>query len=59
MITDFVYPDPVCGEEDVRPILVKSVHYLHFAVLLTVFTVVITALVTLLGQSWTDEKVIY
>jgi len=56
MITDFVYPDPVCGEDDIRPLLVRSVHYLHFAIILAVFTAIVTTGITLCGQSWSDEK---
>ncbi|XP_051951080.1 sodium/glucose cotransporter 4 [Xyrauchen texanus] len=45
MVLEFVYGTPSCGEEDLRPTLLKDVHYLYFAlILLGLSTIIITAI---------------
>ncbi|XP_057211789.1 sodium/glucose cotransporter 4 isoform X8 [Triplophysa rosa] len=45
MVMDFVYGTPSCGEQDLRPALLKDVHYLYFALILLALTaLVITAI---------------
>ncbi|XP_037019107.2 sodium/glucose cotransporter 5 isoform X2 [Artibeus jamaicensis] len=34
LVLEFLYPVPPCGEADVRPAILRSFHYLHFAVAL-------------------------
>ena len=33
-ILEFVYPPPLCGEEDTRPANIANVHFLYFAIIL-------------------------
>lgn len=47
MILDFIYVEPSCGEEDLRPAIVKDVHYLNFAVILFFITVFVTIIVSM------------
>ncbi len=44
---EFVYSTPSCGEEDLRPALMKDVHYLYFALILLALTVLIITSVSL------------
>ncbi|XP_062966316.1 sodium/mannose cotransporter SLC5A10 isoform X3 [Cynocephalus volans] len=34
LVLEFLYPAPPCGHSDVRPAILHSIHYLHFAVAL-------------------------
>nr|CAB3266299.1 sodium/glucose cotransporter 1 [Phallusia mammillata] len=55
LIVDFVYPDPVCGENYLGPEPSKTLHYLHFAILLALFTAIVTIVVSLCTTPWPDE----
>ncbi|XP_039696121.1 sodium/myo-inositol cotransporter 2 [Pteropus medius] len=50
MILDFAYTEPQCGQPDNRPAVVKDIHYLYFALILSVVT-----LTTLCAVSWFTE----
>ncbi|TRY96025.1 hypothetical protein DNTS_006091 [Danionella cerebrum] len=41
MVMEFIYGTPSCGEEDLRPALLKDVHYLYFALILLALTAII------------------
>uniref|UniRef100_A0AAY4BIM3 Sodium/myo-inositol cotransporter 2 n=1 Tax=Denticeps clupeoides TaxID=299321 RepID=A0AAY4BIM3_9TELE len=43
MVLDFVYPVPLCYEPDSRPDIIKYVHYLYFSIILSTFTLVVSA----------------
>ncbi|XP_016367124.1 sodium/glucose cotransporter 4-like [Sinocyclocheilus rhinocerous] len=47
MVMEFVYSTPSCGEEDLRPALLKDVHYLYFALILLALTALIITAVSL------------
>lgn len=50
LVIDFTFPDPVCGEEDTRPSLVRDVHYLHFAIISALLTSIIIITISLLTK---------
>ncbi|XP_043567163.1 sodium/glucose cotransporter 5 [Chiloscyllium plagiosum] len=50
MAMEFVYPSPRCGVYDLRPLLLKKVHYLHFAVILCTLTALIVVVISLLTK---------
>ncbi|XP_067270239.1 sodium/glucose cotransporter 4 [Pseudorasbora parva] len=47
MVMEFVYGTPSCGEKDLRPALLKDVHYLYFALILLALTALIITAVSL------------
>lgn len=47
MVMDFVYGTPSCGEQDLRPALLKDVHYLYFALILLALTALVITAVSL------------
>lgn len=47
MVLDFIYPEPLCGQLDNRPLITKHVHYLHFSILLSVFTLIMVVAISL------------
>uniref|UniRef100_A0A8C2GD52 Solute carrier family 5 member 9 n=1 Tax=Cyprinus carpio TaxID=7962 RepID=A0A8C2GD52_CYPCA len=47
MVMEFVYSTPSCGEADLRPALLKDVHYLYFALILLALTALIITAVSL------------
>uniref|UniRef100_A0A8C0AR65 Sodium/myo-inositol cotransporter 2 n=1 Tax=Buteo japonicus TaxID=224669 RepID=A0A8C0AR65_9AVES len=38
LVLDFIYPEPQCGETDLRPGVVKYMHYLYFSMVLAVIS---------------------
>ena len=57
MILDFVYPMPLCDEEDTRPPVLKYVHYLYFSIILSAITVAIVVCVSLATKEPLPEQV--
>ena len=57
MILDFVYPAPLCYEEDDRPEVLKYVHYLYFATMLSFLTLVVVVAVSLATEEPKPEQV--
>uniref|UniRef100_A0A8C1PDP2 Solute carrier family 5 member 9 n=1 Tax=Cyprinus carpio TaxID=7962 RepID=A0A8C1PDP2_CYPCA len=47
MVMEFVYSTPSCGEADLRPAMLKDVHYLYFALILLALTALIITAVSL------------
>ncbi|XP_023677566.1 sodium/myo-inositol cotransporter 2 [Paramormyrops kingsleyae] len=47
MVLDFVYPVPPCYEADLRPSVVKYVHYLYFSIILTLLTMGVVVVISL------------
>ncbi|GCC27633.1 hypothetical protein chiPu_0006059 [Chiloscyllium punctatum] len=47
MALDFIYPEPLCGQPDNRPLVTKYVHYLHFSIILSVFTLIVVVIISL------------
>ncbi|KAK7496560.1 hypothetical protein BaRGS_00012212 [Batillaria attramentaria] len=58
MIMDFALPAPFCGskEEDPRPDVLKDVHFLHFAIILSGVSVISTVVISLLTKPRPPEK---
>lgn len=57
MVLDFVYPAPLCFEEDDRPAVLKNVHYLYFSTMLSFLTLVVVVVVSLLTEEPKPEQV--
>lgn len=57
MILEFVYPPPRCGVPDPRPAVLRSVHYLHFAIILCAMTAVVVVVISLLTTPPLEEQV--
>ncbi|KAL7884869.1 hypothetical protein AOLI_G00076390 [Acnodon oligacanthus] len=47
MVLEFAYGTPSCGEKDLRPDLLKDVHYLYFALILLALTGLVITVVSL------------
>ncbi|NWH86798.1 SC5A9 protein, partial [Aegithalos caudatus] len=56
MIMDLVYTAPSCGEEDRRPAVLKDVHYLYFALILSVLTAIVIIIISLFTPPLPEEK---
>ena len=54
LVLDFVYPEPLCGEEDTRPSVVADVHYTYMGQLIFVVTSLVIVLVSLMTKP--DER---
>nr|AAK97053.1 putative sodium-coupled cotransporter RKST1 [Homo sapiens] len=50
LVLDFIYVQPRCDQPDERPVLVKSIHYLYFSMILSTVT-----LITVSTVSWFTE----
>ncbi|XP_063046730.1 sodium/myo-inositol cotransporter 2 [Engraulis encrasicolus] len=57
MVLDFVYPTPLCYEEDTRPAVVKYVHYLYFSMMLSAITTIIVVCVSLATEKPLPEQI--
>lgn len=58
LILVFVYRAPeTCGEEDLRPGLIRNFHYMYFAILLFWITFVVAVVVSLLTEPPTYDQV--
>uniref|UniRef100_A0A8C7Z468 Sodium/mannose cotransporter SLC5A10 n=1 Tax=Oryzias sinensis TaxID=183150 RepID=A0A8C7Z468_9TELE len=57
MVLEFAFPPPRCGFEDSAPMILRSVHYLHFAILLCGLTAIVVAVISLLTPPPSHEQV--
>lgn len=57
MVLDFVYPAPLCFEEDIRPPVLKQVHYLYFSTMLSFLTLVVVLVLSLATEEPKPEQV--
>lgn len=57
MVLEFAFPPLRCGVEDSAPAVLRSVHYLHFAILLCVLTAAVIIAVSLLTPPPTHDQV--
>lgn len=57
MVLEFAFPPARCGVVDSAPAVLRSVHYLHFAILLCGLTVIVVTTVSLLTPPPTHEQV--
>ncbi|XP_071787481.1 sodium/glucose cotransporter 4-like [Asterias amurensis] len=58
MVLDFLFQGPPCGEEDIRPIALQKIHYLHFAILNYTATTLMILLISLMTKRIPREKLI-
>ncbi|XP_005521350.2 PREDICTED: sodium/glucose cotransporter 4 [Pseudopodoces humilis] len=56
MIMEFIYTAPSCGEEDRRPAVLKNVHYLYFALILSALTTIVIVIISLCTPPIPEEK---
>lgn len=57
MLLDFIYPAPLCYEEDDRPGVLKYVHYLYFSTMLSFLTMVVVLVISLATEKPKPEQV--
>ncbi|KAL1282759.1 hypothetical protein QQF64_001562, partial [Cirrhinus molitorella] len=58
MVLEFAFPPPRCGVFDPAPSVLRSVHYLHFAIILCALTAIVVVVISLLTPPPNDEQVI-
>ncbi|XP_077984828.1 sodium/glucose cotransporter 4-like [Glandiceps talaboti] len=58
MLRDFAFAPPKCDEEDTRPYMIQTVHYLHFAIFLFCLVLVCIILISLVTKPQPKEKLI-
>ncbi|KAL6481251.1 hypothetical protein MHYP_G00093310 [Metynnis hypsauchen] len=56
MVLEFAFPPPRCGVFDPAPSILRSVHYLHFAIILCLLTIIVVVVVSLLTPPPTEEQ---
>ncbi|XP_011915919.1 PREDICTED: sodium/myo-inositol cotransporter 2 isoform X6 [Cercocebus atys] len=57
LVLDFIYVQPRCDQPDERPVLVKSIHYLYFSMILTTVTLITVSTVSWFTESPSKEMV--
>uniref|UniRef100_UPI00398F8B69 sodium/myo-inositol cotransporter 2 n=1 Tax=Pristiophorus japonicus TaxID=55135 RepID=UPI00398F8B69 len=57
MALDFIYPEPLCGQPDNRPLVTKYIHYLYFSIILSVFTLIVVVTISLCTKPPDPEKI--
>ncbi|XP_060946649.1 sodium/myo-inositol cotransporter 2 [Limanda limanda] len=57
MLLDFIYPAPLCYEQDDRPAVLKYVHYLYFSMMLSLITLVVVVVVSLATEAPKPEQI--
>ena len=57
MVLDFVYPAPLCGEVDTRPLVVSQVHYTYFSQMNLVLTALVMVAVSFMTKPGKESQV--
>lgn len=57
MVMEFAYGTPSCGQKDLRPPVLKDVHYLYFALILLALTVLVITAVSLCTSPIPEQHV--
>ncbi|NXX81100.1 SC5AB protein, partial [Urocolius indicus] len=57
LVLDFIYPEPLCDETDLRPSVLKYMHYLYFSVVLSTTSTLIVLVVSLLTKPPSEERI--
>ncbi|XP_063759477.1 sodium/myo-inositol cotransporter 2 isoform X3 [Eleginops maclovinus] len=57
MLLDFIYPAPLCYEDDDRPAVLKYVHYLYFSMLLSFITLFVVVVISLATEEPKPEQI--
>nr|XP_046193603.1 sodium/glucose cotransporter 5-like [Oncorhynchus gorbuscha] len=58
MVLEFAFPPPRCGIQDDAPSVLRSVHYLHFAIILCFLSAAVVIVISLLTPPPTEEQVL-
>eukprot|EP00795_Rhopilema_esculentum_P004228 gene4228-20417_t len=58
MTLDFVYRKPKCGETDLRPSVLKDLHFMYFALMVFVITTIVCVVISLITKPGDPEKTI-
>uniref|UniRef100_A0A8K9VAB7 Sodium/mannose cotransporter SLC5A10 n=1 Tax=Oncorhynchus mykiss TaxID=8022 RepID=A0A8K9VAB7_ONCMY len=56
MVLEFAFPPPRCGIQDDAPSVLRSVHYLHFAIILCFLSAAVVMVISLLTPPPTEEQ---
>uniref|UniRef100_A0AAZ3PCA8 Sodium/mannose cotransporter SLC5A10 n=1 Tax=Oncorhynchus tshawytscha TaxID=74940 RepID=A0AAZ3PCA8_ONCTS len=56
-LLEFAFPPPRCGIQDDAPSVLRSVHYLHFAIILCFLSAAVVMVISLLTPPPTEEQV--
>ncbi|XP_026311161.1 sodium/myo-inositol cotransporter 2 isoform X3 [Piliocolobus tephrosceles] len=57
LVLDFIYVEPRCDQPDERPVLVKSIHYLYFSMILSTVTLITVSTVSWFTEPPSEEMV--
>ncbi|NXI35912.1 SC5AB protein, partial [Galbula dea] len=57
LVLDFIYPEPQCGKADLRPGVVKYMHYLYFSMVLAAISTLTVLVVSLLTEPPSEEMI--
>uniref|UniRef100_A0A3Q1JQQ7 Sodium/myo-inositol cotransporter 2 n=1 Tax=Anabas testudineus TaxID=64144 RepID=A0A3Q1JQQ7_ANATE len=57
MLLDFIYPSPLCYEDDDRPGVLKYVHYLYFSTMLSFLTLIVVVVISLATEEPKPEQI--
>uniref|UniRef100_A0A8V5FVD4 Sodium/myo-inositol cotransporter 2 n=1 Tax=Melopsittacus undulatus TaxID=13146 RepID=A0A8V5FVD4_MELUD len=57
LVLDFIYPEPQCGESDLRPGVLKYMHYLYFSMVLATISTLTVLVVSLLTEPPSEEMI--
>ncbi|NXQ94722.1 SC5AB protein, partial [Sagittarius serpentarius] len=57
LVLDFIYPEPQCGETDLRPGVVKYMHYLYFSMVLAAISTLTVLVVSMLTEPPSEEMI--
>ncbi|XP_015785623.1 sodium/myo-inositol cotransporter isoform X2 [Tetranychus urticae] len=57
-ILDIIYREPPCGEPDLRPSFIKDIHYMYFALILTIISVITSVFVSLITKPTENFRLI-
>ncbi|XP_055507376.1 sodium/myo-inositol cotransporter 2-like isoform X2 [Leucoraja erinacea] len=57
LILDFIYSAPPCGAADTRPLVNSKVHFLHFALILTLVSLIVMVVMSFSSPAPQPEKI--
>ncbi|KAL5012467.1 hypothetical protein ScPMuIL_011018 [Solemya velum] len=56
LVLEFVYPTPLCGEEETRPTILYKLHYMYFSQLNLLLTAIVMVAISLFTRARSDEE---
>ncbi|NXO55972.1 SC5AB protein, partial [Aramus guarauna] len=57
LVLDFIYPEPQCDETDLRPGVVKYMHYLYFSMVLAAISTLTVLVVSMVTEPPSEEMI--